>query len=601
MSDLSRQKHGFSNRADRLSLAGLSKLMMGVLKMNRLNDVYSRHSDASPHEFIDRILSELGITAELNEKDLKRVPEKGGAIVVANHPLGGIDGLLLVKLLSAVRPDIKVMANFLLPSAEVLDDYFISINPFETAKRLEERFKGIRQARKHVESGGLLCVFPAGRVSYYDLKTNTIRDKEWQPSVLRFIKSLELPVVPVCFSGSNAALFHLLGLVNPKLKLSKTPSQFFSAKDRNIKLRVGSPISYDEQLEFENIYEYGRYLRTRTYLLGKPITIKPFFRPKLFKKKSQDIGIESDKAAIQREIDNLNGTDALLYQTKEYQVFWAHSEDIPNVLYEIGRLREITFREVGEGTGKNIDLDEYDLYYRHLFIWDLENAKIVGAYRLGMGKEIIDRYGKRGFYINSLFKLKSGFVNILSESIELGRSFVVKEYQLKPLSLYLLWKGILYFILKNPTYRYLVGPVTISGEFSNYSKFMITSFVKAHHFDDQLAELVQPRKEYIPKIVKEDTDPESISKIAKEDLKRLDKMIDEIEMGNFRLPALLKKYLGQNAKIVAFNVDPHFNDALDGLLVMDMYNVPLATIEGLSKEMNDKEILRNFPGNKPMA
>lgn len=587
-----------SSMADRLSLAGLSKLMMGALKMNRLNDLYASLDASTPEGFIDSVLAELQITAQFNESELKNIPQKGGAVVVANHPLGGIDGLLLLKLLSAVRSDVKVMANFLLPSADVLENHFISFNPYETTKRLEQRFKGVRKARKHIENGGLLCVFPAGRVSFYDIKTNTIRDKEWQPSVLRFIKSLEMPVIPVCFSGSNAVLFHLLGLVNPKLKLSKTPSQFFNAKDRNIQIRIGSMVKFEEQLEFENIYEYGRYLRTRTYLLGKPISIKPFFRPKLFKKKSQEIGVARDKEAIEQEIGLLIQKDAMLYETREYKVFWAQSEDIPNILYEIGRLREITFREVGEGTGKNIDLDEYDLYYRHLFIWDEENAKIVGAYRLGMGREIIDRYGKRGFYLNSLFKFKSGFVSVFNESIELGRSFVVKEYQLKPLSLYLLWKGILYFILKNPSYRYLIGPVTISGEFSNYSKYMITAFVKAHHFDDQLAALVEPRKEYIPKIIKEDTDPESIGKIAKEDLKKLDRIIDEIEMGNFRLPALLKKYLGQNAKIIAFNVDPQFNNALDGLLVMDMFNVPLATIEGLSKEMDDKEILRKFPGNK---
>ncbi len=581
---------------DKIGLAGLSKLLMGALKLNKINEIYEKHKDKSSKDFIDALLQELEIDIECPSADLSKIPEKGPAIITCNHPLGGIDGLAVIKVISEVRPDFKIMANFLLSSVKPLNEFFISVNPYENTSELKVSYKGLREAINHLKEGGVLCIFPAGGVSSYDFKTNAVRDQEWQTSALKFIKSADVPVVPVCLSGSNSLLFHVLGLINPRLRNIKLPSEILNKKDKSITVRIGGAIRQSEQNEFDNIHEFGRYLRSRTYLLGKPISVKPFFRPRLFKKKAKEIGIAREPELIANEIKALENSDYQLYENKEYQVYWATSGMIPNLLYEIGRLREITFREVGEGTGKNIDLDEYDLYYRHLFIWDKENKALVGAYRLGMGKEILSRYGKRGFYLHSLFKLKKGFKSILEHSIELGRSFIVKEYQLKPLSLFMLWKGILYFILKNPSYRYLIGPVTISGAFSNQSKFLMTSFIRQNFFDAQLASLVEPRKEYIPKIVPSDADLEVLEKVTKKDIKKLDKIIAEIEIGNFRVPALLKKYLGQNAKIIAFNVDPKFNDSLDGLLVMDLFNVPFDTIEGLSKELNDSEILENFPG-----
>jgi len=583
---------------DKIGLAGLSRLLMGALKLNKINEIYEKHREKSSGDFINSLLDELDIIIECPQADKLKIPKEGPVILVCNHPLGGIDGLAIIKVITDLRPDFKVMANFLLSSVKPLNAHLISVNPYENSTQLKNSYKGLRESKDHLKNGGVLCVFPAGGVSSYDFKTNTVRDKEWQPSALKFVKSSGVPVIPVCLSGSNSLLFHVLGLVNPRLRHIKLPSEIFNKKDKRITVRIGSGISVDEQNEFSNIHEFGRYLRTRTYLLGKPISVKPFFRPRLFKKKAKDIGIARDAELIIREIEALDNSDFKLYENKEYQVFWATSGMIPNLLYEIGRLREITFREVGEGTGKNIDLDEYDLYYRHLFVWDKENKALVGAYRLGMGKEILSRYGKRGFYLNSLFKLKKGFKPILEQSIELGRSFIVKEYQLKPLSLFMLWKGILYFILKNPDYRYLIGPVTISGAFSNQSKYLMTSFIKHNFFDDQLASLVEPRKEYIPNINPSDADLDALEKVTKKDLKKLDKIIAEIEIGNFRIPALLKKYLGQNAKIISFNVDPKFNNSLDGLLVMDLFNIPFDTIEGLSKELNDSTILDNFPGRE---
>jgi len=284
--------------------------------------------------------------------------------------------------------------------------------------------------------------------------------------------------------------------------------------------------------------------------------------------------------------------DHHLFTIKNYSVFCVPSAKIPIIMNELGRLREITFREVGEGTNHSTDVDEFDLYYNQLIIWDNEGQQIVGGYRIGKGNDIYDQFGIKGFYTQSLFKMKSGFADTLKQSLELGRSFIVKEYQRKPLPLFLLWKGILYFMLKNPEYRFLIGPVSISNTYSGISKELIIRYIMANFFDYKRAVFVKPRNRF-----KVTTDDEHLN-IALEnmtpDLHSLDKFIGDIDQYNSGLPVLLKKYLGLNAKIVAFNVDPKFNDCIDGLLVLDIFAVPKTTIESLLKEVNDMNLMSRF-------
>jgi hypothetical protein len=253
---------------------------------------------------------------------------------------------------------------------------------------------------------------------------------------------------------------------------------------------------------------------------------------------------------------------------------------------------------VGEGTNKKIDLDEFDIYYRHLFIWDRQAMRIVGAYRLGMGAEIIEAYGIKGFYINSLFRISEGFRPVMNASIELGRSFIVQEYQRKPLSLYCLWKGILYYLIKHPEYLFLIGPVSISKKFSNFSRSLMIEYIKKHYFDEDMAALVKPRLEFKPDTGNIDKD---ILIEGATDLGKFDKHIRDVEIEDSGMPVLLKKYLSLNGRIIAFNLDPAFNDALDGLLVLDLMNVPMTVINSLSKEIDDSSILERFnPGTNAM-
>jgi len=287
------------------------------------------------------------------------------------------------------------------------------------------------------------------------------------------------------------------------------------------------------------------------------------------------------KSILQGELDSL-GKEFLLFTRGAYVVYLAPAADVPNLLKEIGRLRELTFRAVGEGTGKALDADHYDKYYQNLFIWDSRAQRIVGGYRIGPGASIFKRYGVNGFYIRSLFKIKKGFYNTLQESVELGRSYIVPDYQKKPFPLFLLWRGILAFLNQNPQYRYLIGPVSISKTYSDISKSMIIAFVKRYCYDAKNAMYFKARTPYKP-IVHEIDIEEKVTQFDGK-LKNLESFLESIEEINIRVPIMLKQYSRQNAKFISFNIDPNFSNALDGLMILDLKNVPKETLALLNEK-----------------
>ncbi|MGD9557324.1 MAG: GNAT family N-acyltransferase, partial [Mangrovibacterium sp.] len=566
----------------------LAKFIMYVLRFNKLNKIYGQIGDKQGIEFIDALIGLLKINYEVDANELRKIPKTGPFIVVANHPFGGIDGILLIKIISEVRPDMKVMANFLLKRIEPISEFFLAVNPFEDRKGARSSVGGLKSAMEHLQKGGGLCIFPAGEVSSFDA-TNKITDRQWQYPALKFIRRAKVPVVPVYFHGKNSLMFHLIGKIHPHLRTAKLPSEFLNKKRKPVKIRIGSAVTVKEQEGFTEIYQFGRFLRAKTYSLNSRVEVKRFFNYSLFRKpRPEPVAAPVPQTKILEEIAGIE-KDHLLFKLKNFAVYCSPSHAIPSILNEIGRLREITFREVGEGTNRSIDLDEFDLYYHQLFIWDMEASCIVGAYRIGKGAEILHEFGPGGFYVQSLFRIKEGFMPVLQQSLELGRSFVVKEYQRQPMPLFLLWKGILYFLLKNPDYRYLIGPVSISNNYSKISKEMIIKFIMLHHFDWNMARLILPRNAF--KFKSQDPNINVIMENMS-DINKLDQIIGDVDQLNTGLPVLLKKYIKLNAKIVGFNVDPMFNNCLDGLILLDVYDVPKTVIESLSKEVNDGSILK---------
>ncbi len=564
---------------------------MLVLKFNKINKLYSKTCHIDGVSFIDAIINELGLKFEVNEKELEKLPKTGPFITVSNHPYGGIDQLLLIKIISEIRPDFKVLGNFLLQRIEPVKKHVLPSNPIEPEKEGKLDMSGIKEAYKHLNEGKPLGVFPAGMVSSYNEEWTEVTDRQWQYPLLKMLKKSEVPVVPVYFQGTNSRIFHMLGLIHPMLRTVRLPSELFNKKKKVIKIRIGSPIPVKEQNEINDISRYGRFLRAKTYTLGTAMEVKKFFNYSLKRAPKEESVIPPvAEEKITGEIEHLK-KNFLLFNSGNFSVLCAPSMAMPNITTEIGRLRELTFRDVGEGTNRKIDIDEFDLYYNHLFLWDNKARKIAGAYRVGKGDEIMSKYGVKGFYIHTLFKINKKIHPVLRKSLELGRSFIINEYQKKPMPLFLLWKGILYFLIKNPDYRYLIGPVSISSRFSNFSKRVIIDFVKANFYNEDLAKYIKARNNFRVKAGNIDA-----GAVLGEsgDISKLDKLIRDIEPSNYQIPVLLKKYLKTSGKIIGFNIDPKFNNALDGLLILDLFDVPMETITSLSKEIEDQSLLDRF-------
>ena len=572
-----------------------AKVLMTLLRINKLNKLYDEISHFRGMDFIDALIDKLQLEFEVSEDELAQIPKNGAFITVSNHPFGGIDGMLLVKILSKVRPDIRVMSNFVLNKIEPVSDYMLPVNPFERRKGAASSLGGVKMALEQLQEGGVLGMFPAGEVSSYNEDNYGISDREWQYPAMKMIKKAAVPVIPVYFQGSNSKLFHILGLIHPTLRTVRLPAEVFNKKHKKIRIRIGNPVSVKEQDTFSDISKYGRYLRAKTYALGSVLEVKKFFRPRLnLNSRVEEVVEAVAPGLIIDEIEKIR-EEYSLFSSDHFEVFCTPSIEIPQIMNELGRLREITFREVGEGTNHSMDIDEYDLYYNQLFVWDNQNKQIVGAYRVGKGIEILNRYGVKGFYLQSLFRLNRRFQPILKQSLELGRSFIIKEYQKRPMPLFLLWKGILYFLLKHNEYRYLIGPVSISNNYSQFSRGLIMQYIREHHFDKKLSRYVRPRTRYnVPGF----NIDEEILMANTDDLNKFDRFIKEVEPNNYTMPILLKRYLKLNGRIIGFNLDPKFNDALDGLLVLDLYDVPMETIASLSKEINDDSILERFMTGK---
>ncbi|MBE8727472.1 GNAT family N-acyltransferase [Flavobacterium hungaricum] len=572
-------------------------ILMKVLKISTLNKIYDHNKHLEDVAFLNGILDEMEIKFEIPEEDLKRLPKDGAYITISNHPLGGIDGILLLKLMLEREPNFKIIANFLLHRIVPMKKYIMPVNPFENHKDAKSSVIGIKETLRHLSDGKPLGIFPAGEVSTYK-DGKLMVDKPWEEGAIKLIRKAKVPVVPIYFHAKNSKLFYWLSKIDDTLRTAKLPSELLTQKDRVIKVRIGKPISVSEQNEIESFEEYSEFLRKKTYMLANPFEkdTKLIDTASLkITKAPKKIVTPANESKMIDEVQALRNSDARFLQSKNYEVFFASAKEIPNIIHEIGRLREITFREVGEGTNESIDLDEYDQYYHHMFLWDDETKKIAGAYRMGLGSEIYPKHGIEGFYLTDLFRFEPELHDMMHKSIEMGRAFIVKEYQQKPMPLFLLWKGIIHTTLRHPEHKYLVGGVSISNQFSDFSKSLMIEFMKSNYYDPYIAQYIHPKKAY--KVKLKDADKDFIFDEAESDLNKFDKIIDELEPGNLRLPVLIKKYIKQNARVVAFNVDPLFNNAIDGLMYIRIADIPESTMKPvieefqieLEKKLSEKE------------
>ncbi|XOD66867.1 MAG: GNAT family N-acyltransferase [Flavobacteriales bacterium Tduv] len=563
----------------------VSRCLMRFSYLDKINAIYDRYKHISGGDFLTVLLEDFQLRYEIHQEDLKRIPKEGPFITVSNHPLGALDGILLMKILSDIRLDYKVMANFLLNRIEPLQPYIFPVNPFEYQSKYS--LLGLKEAVLYLKKGHPIGMFPAGEVSSIQKDTGEISDRAWQEPAIKFIIKAKVPVIPIYFHGHNSRLFYQLGKWNERLRTAMLPAEMFRQRGKLIRMRIGNPV-LNKQLENMTVPVLTDFLRRKTYILANVYHEKNIidtYKKKLkfwnFNKKPKEILPPVSSELIQRDLNQLYPND-LLFSNTQYEMFFASAEKIPNILTEIGRLREVAFREVGQGTNKSVDLDKYDQYYYHLFLWDRVQKRLVGAYRMGFGREIFDKYGINGFYLTKFFIFNPEMYPLFRDTIEMGRAFLVKEYQQKALPLFLLWRGILHLTLRHPEYQYLIGAVGISSQFSDFSISVIVEFMKSHFYDPFVAQYVRPKNAY--KVRVKYADKAFIFNESKADLNKFDKLIDEIEPGNLRFPVLIKKYVKQNARVIAFNVDSKFNDSIDGLMYIRIADLPEDIVKPVIEE-----------------
>lgn len=534
-----------------------------LLAINAIDRWYEAARKAPGINFPEQILHTLDVSVKFREKDLEQIPKHGPAVIVSNHPFGGIEGIVLAAVLSKRRSDFKIMANHYLNIIPELRDLFIFVDPFAARQSAARNITGIKKSIRCVKAGGLLVIFPAGEVSHYTLSRGKITDPPWHNSIGRLIEKLNAPTIPVFFEGANKLSFQTLGLVHPLLRTVRLPAEFLNKRNTTIALHIGKPVFQKQLNGYEGAAKKLAYLRRRTYNLANR---------RLLTENSLTVSTQSpqpivpaiEAAHLKEEIELLPDSQTL-YENGSSMVFYGHSHQIPKLLHEIGREREITFREVNEGSGKSIDLDEYDEHYIHLVAWDKSQNCIIGSYRLGLTDIILQDFGKDGLYTNTLFRLKPWFFKEVTPAIEMGRSFITKEYQRSFNSLYLLWRGIGEFVVRNPQYRFLFGPVSISNAYALASQRLMLRFLFRNHGNTGLSKLVTPVHSIGHSLKEFRLSQDELQKLSE-----LEEMISDIEGELSGVPILIKQYLKLGAQFLAFNRDPDFSNVLDGLIVVDL-------------------------------
>ena len=569
-------------------LASLSMWLFGFNKVNRANDRCKQYQGA---DFSAHILKEAGLSYDLIPQQFNYIPQDGPFIVVANHPIGSADGMMLSAVIGTMRTDFKIMANFLLSLIPSLKDSFISVNPFtEGALSGRSSLAGIRMAKEHLAAGGSLGLFPAGEVSTYQrpknrtaLKNHVVEDIPWPASIIKLIRNANVPVIPVYFEAQNSRWFHFVGRIHPMLRTLNLPNECFNKKGKSLPMRIGKPIMPSELAEYPELDQLGDYLRSRVYAMESEFnnTNEELIKaPELV----TPIALPRDKKAVVKEFDRLKAGGKKLFEVANYQCYLADASEIPITMIELGRRREEAFRATGEGSNKAIDVDEYDQYYKHLILWDSKRKRIAGAYRLGIGSEIFEKHGGvQGFYTSTLFTYSEGFADTLKDTVELGRSFVSLEYQKEALPLMLLLKGLMHSMMRYPDAKYFIGPVSISNSYPKFYQSLMVYYLENKHSSMLSENAASPTTPFEPDFLK--INPKDLLRRKMDNFEKFDRFLMRLSDNTYRVPTLVKKYMKVNAKIICFNVDPLFNYSLDGLIILRLNDYPRQEIFSMTKDV----------------
>jgi putative hemolysin len=548
--------------------------------LTALEAMYNRAAEQPTIDaFLPRALLELDVGWEANDLDMARIPRTGGCIIIANHPFGAVEGIVLLAMLRAMRTDVKVIANFLLGRLDALREGLILADPFGSADATGGNSRAAREAVRFARAGGIVALFPAGEVAHLDLASRTVVDPPWGEALGRLIRMAKVPVLPMFFAGHNGPFFQLAGAVHPRLRTALLVRELINKRGHQIEVRVGALISQNKLNAFSTDREMVAYLRNRTLMLGQRAPRKP--RRSIFPKtgvplplppwsvraEPEPIAAAGDPARLAAEIDSLP-VDQILLDEKGRVVCYARAPQIPAILAEIGRLREITFREAQEGTGRATDLDDFDRHYLHLFVFDRKDRAIVGAYRLGPTDELLAR-GPRGLYTSTLFEMQPELFRQMGPALEMGRSFVCAQYQRSASGLFLLWRGIGQFVARFPRYRTLFGPVSISSAYTQVSRELMVDFIKLGDHMHPLTRYVRARHPFSRRrLASLESGLPDLQFFG--DIEEISGLVADIEADQKGVPVLFKQYLKLGGRMLGFNVDAQFSGVLDGLILVDL-------------------------------
>jgi putative hemolysin len=551
----------------RAALAAARPFLSWLLQLRTYRALYVQAQAAPKKSFERRALETLDIHPILPPGDFGLIPDRGPLVIAANHPHGALDGLLLASVLGAARPDVRILANHLLSRIPELAELCFFVDPFGGPTAAARSQTGLRAAHLWLKRGGSLIVFPAGEVAHTRGPGESYADSPWRPTIGRMVLATGAQVMPAFIEGVNSRFFYSAGRIHPALRTALLARELLKKRGQAVTVRLAQPLTAKDLTGVvDDAAKATQVIRSAVEGLGHEVRLK------------------ANTSTESYVVSGLNRTDSIateiarlpvqscLVESGAYQVFCTEATQIPSALREIGRLREVTYRAVGEGTGRSLDLDAFDDRYLQLFSWDRDQRQIVGAYRIGQTDRIVAAHGVKGLYTRTLFRYDENLIARLSPALELGRSFIRVEYQKNYNALLLLWKGIGQFVVRHPEYRVLFGPVSISARYSDSSQRLLMAFLQQNHLNQNLAELVEAIN---PGAVKPAA---SLSSAIPRSIDEANWLVTQAEPDGKGLPILLRQYLKLNARLIGFNVDPNFGDALDALMMVDLTAVDSAIL-----------------------
>ena len=530
----------------------LFKIAQKIIHEDKINHFLKENYHLEGFEFVEAVLDYFKFDFSYSSNDIENIPSTGRVVIVSNHPLGALDALCLLKLISKVRKDVKIVANDFLTDIKSMDSLFIKMDNYK-AKQSKEAIKEVYSALENEE---VVVLFPAGEVSR--ISATGVKDGPWQKGFLKFAKKTNSPILPILVDAKNSKLFYTLSVLNKTFSTILLSDEMFKQKDKNVNIKIGKMIS-SENIAPKNIDKNKLLGVYKKHLYSLKKGKKTFFQ-------TQNAIAHSDNIKL---IKNELKKSEILGTTSDGKVIYLYKFTQDSlILNEIGRLREISFRKVNEGVNKKRDTDKYDKYYQHIILWDDDALEIVGSYRIGNAKEIYEKYGFKGFYTNSLFRFQDSFIPYLENSIELGRSFVQPKYW-GSRALDYLWFGIGAYLKVHPEIKYMYGPVSLSGTLPPIAQDLIVGFYSHYFYPKE--KLVKEVNKFQYNFEHEDEISICSEQNFKDDLKLLKSSLKNIDCC---IPTLYKQYSDlcedEGVEFHGFNIDPNFSNCVDGFIMVEI-------------------------------